>query len=106
MSEPGETDGYTASDHVRAIHEHAGSSLITVVVLSSSPIPAALRKRYAEQTARPVRKDRLRLEKLGVRVIEQALSAAAPSVRHDSERLARLLVRLARRGRTRRKPFA
>lgn len=101
MSQPGETDGYAASDHVRAIHEHAGSSLVTDAILSSSRISAAARSRYAEQAAHPVKKDRLRLKKLGVRVIEQDLSASGPTVRHDSARLAQLLVRFARRARAR-----
>ena len=101
MSQPGETDGYTASDHVRAIHEHAGAPLVDVAVLSSSRIPAASRKRYAAEAARPVKKDRVRLKNLGIRVIEEDLAASGPSVRHDSSRLAHQLVRLARRSRAR-----
>lgn len=101
MSQPGETDGYAASDHVSAIHEHAGSALLSVAILSASPISAAARKRYAAEGARPVKRDVLKLMKLGVRVIEEDLAASGPSVRHDSARLAQLLVRLARRARVR-----
>src|SRR5581483_5627667 len=40
MSQPGETTGFSAADHVKAIDEHAGRALLDVVVLNTTPIRA------------------------------------------------------------------
>ena len=97
MWQPGETDGYSASDHLRAMHEHSSADLVDMVVLSSSRISAAVLRRYADYEAQPVKNDRHRLERLGVRVIPEDLTATDQTIRHDPDRLARLLVRLASR---------
>lgn len=95
MWQPGETDGHSASDHLRAIQEHSSPDLVDMVVLSSSRIPAAARRRYAEQEARPVTNDRRRIESLGAEVIRGDLTATEQTIRHDSNRLAELLVKIA-----------
>ena len=47
MWQPGETNEFTASDHVRAIHQHAGLNLIDVAIMNTRPITATLKSRYA-----------------------------------------------------------
>ena len=95
MWQPGETEGYTAADHVRAIQEHAAARLIDYVVVNARGPAAAARRRYAEQDAWPVETDSAELEKLGVEVIASNLVAPGKVVRHDSARLARLIIDLA-----------
>ena len=95
MWQPGETEGYTAADHVRAIQEHARVGLIDYIVVNSRNPSAAARRRYAEQNAWPVETDSAELEKLGVEVISSNLLAPGKVVRHDPVRLARLIVDLA-----------
>jgi uncharacterized cofD-like protein len=101
MWEPGETDGYTAADHLRAIYRHAPEGLIDYVVVNSGRIPAALRRRYREQKAFPVEAAAAELEALGVSVIESDFVMADRVLRHDPERLTRLLVELGRTKRSR-----
>ena len=101
MWQPGETDGYTASDHLRAVLEHSGSPIVDCILLNSRKVPAAVLKRYRKQHAWPVEDDRTELEEIGVDVISEDLLAAGAVVRHDSGRLADLLVRLARLSRSR-----
>lgn len=95
MWQPGETDGYSASDHLSAMHEHSSPDLVDMVVLSSTRIPAAARRRYADYEAQPVKNDHQRLQRMGVRIIQEDLTATDRTIRHDPERLAHLLVRLA-----------
>ena len=104
MWQPGETEGYTAADHVRAIQDHAKQRLIDYVVVNSRQPPAAVRKQYAKQNARPVDVDVAEIEALGVQVISASLLAEAQAVRHDSEKLANLIVQVARKGRPPAKP--
>ena len=95
MWQPGETEGYTAADHVRAIHEHAEARLIDYVVVNSRHPSTAARRRYAEQNAWPVETDSAELDQLGVQVVASNLLAPGKTVRHDPARLARLIVELA-----------
>ena len=39
MTQDGETEGYTASDHVKAILHHAGPNVVDVCVANSRPVP-------------------------------------------------------------------
>jgi uncharacterized cofD-like protein len=98
MWQPGETNDFTASDHVRAIHQHAGMSLIDVAIMNTRPITATLKTRYAAEKARPVENDTAALLKMGVEVMEAELAAGSEKIRHDPAATADIVVELARRG--------
>ncbi len=83
LQQPGETEGYRASDHVARIYEHVGPDLVDGVLVS--------RNRAEHGTPVPV--DRGGLRRLGLRVFGARL---ATEWQHDPDRLARSLVRLAR----------
>jgi len=103
MSQPGETTNFAASDHVRAIRQHAGGKkLLDYAVVSTSLISPALRLRYAEQNAAPVENDFAGIEALGVAVLKAKLLRKGPKVRHNSAALADVAVKLAIEGRIRR----
>src|SRR5262249_27099554 len=57
MSQPGETTKFRASDHIRAIHKHAGAKFLDYAVINIRPITSAMKKRYARQEAMPVEND-------------------------------------------------
>ncbi len=99
MWQPGETEHYSAADHVRAIYNHAPGLTFDYAVVSANRIPAALRRRYARGNALPVEVDTRELEKLGVEVLSEKLTAKGAVVRHDPDLVADLLVRLARSNR-------
>jgi uncharacterized cofD-like protein len=103
MWQPGETIDLAASQHVEAIHNHAECKLIDCVVANAEPIPMHLQKRYARANVQPVANDFTRLTKMGVKVVTADLigdeGAAHQRIRHDSERLARIVVELANRSR-------
>ncbi|MBC8167465.1 MAG: uridine diphosphate-N-acetylglucosamine-binding protein YvcK, partial [Bryobacteraceae bacterium] len=95
MWQPGETIQFTASDHVRAINDHARRRIVDVVVVNSKPIPVTLQEKYAASRAHPVENDIERLSGMGVRVLSRELAAGEGNVRHDSGALARIAVELA-----------
>ncbi len=89
MTQPGETTGLSASDHLRAIADHIGP-VVTDVLVHSGELPRKLVERYEAEGAAPVRVDREELQALGARVREADLISrkAGTGVRHDASRLA------------------
>jgi len=90
MTQPGETTGFTVSDHLRVITDHVGS-VVTDVLVHSGGLSKDLIDRYAAQGAAPVVVDREEIEVQGVRVREADLISHGDSnseVRHDAQRLA------------------
>jgi uncharacterized cofD-like protein len=95
-TEPGETDGYTAADHLLAIRRHAPDVPIHDVLLNTGAIDGDLASR-----AVPVAPDVELLRALGYRPVVCDLLGAGPKIRHDSCKLGSALMQLARRARTR-----
>ena len=88
MTQPGETDGYTASMHVKAILDHAGRNAVDYVIVNSTPVPEDLKKKYAEAGAYPVIVDEDVLKALGVGVIKADLITDKDAIHHDPKKLA------------------
>lgn len=94
MTEPGETDGYTAVDHVLAIRRHAPEVPIDTVLLNTALIPRNVIESYAGQGATLVPADAKLLRALGYRLLERDLLAAGPMARHDPGKLAHAVLEL------------
>ncbi len=96
MTQDGETEGYTASDHLRAVLSHSGHKLVDFCLVNSAPIPAALLPYYAQEGAEPIRVDRQALEALGVSVEERPVADLHQQrlARHDPDLLARAVFQL------------
>lgn len=99
MWQPGETIGFRASDHVEAIHRHAGMRLIDVAVVNTRAVSARQRRKYAAADVRPVLNDIDRLAELGLQVMAADLLGSGDSVRHDPRASADVALQLAKRGR-------
>lgn len=97
MTQPGETTGYTASDHLRAILQHTTPELVDYVLVNTAAIEPALLQRYQAEGAEPVVIDADGLRQLGAKVVADELITQEDVVRHDSQRLARAVFRLALR---------
>jgi len=92
MTQPGETTGYTLSDHLRAIERHVPARVIDWVVANRQPISPEVARRYRRQGAERVVVDLPTLQKLEVRVVLDNLLEEHGVIRHNSARLARLLL--------------
>jgi len=89
MTQPGETDGYTAADHVKAIQAHTGQGLFShAIVNTQSPQNRTLLDRYAGQGSRPVAPALQELEAMGLTTVGLALMSEEELLRHDPLRLA------------------
>jgi uncharacterized cofD-like protein len=97
FTQPGETDGYGAADHVRAVERHLGP-VVDAALVQGPELPARLVAAYAAQGSTPVALDRAALAQLGVVTVAADLLAAGDTARHDPTKLARVLLDLVRAG--------
>ncbi len=100
MTQDGETEGYTVSDHIEALFQHSAPGLFDLCLTNSAPIPEEMVRRYAQEGAEPIRCDEDACHALGVEVLRCPLAAVGSGfVRHDSGNLARELIQIyAQRG--------
>lgn len=97
MTQPNETVGYSAADHVRAIIRHIGQGVITHVMLNSGKVPPEVVERYREKGADYIQPDETEIEMLGVRPIHGPFIDVSNVVRHHPHKLAAAIFRIAAR---------
>jgi uncharacterized cofD-like protein len=88
MTQPGETDHLSASDHLAAIENHAGRGLVDAVLVNSARLSRRAVRLYASTGAHPVTFDRVALRRHAVRLVEADLLAPGDLIRHDPKKLA------------------
>ena len=95
MTQEGETEGYTAADHIRAIFQHGAPGLFELCLANSSPIPREVAARYAREGAEALVCDTDRCASLGVEVVRRPVAVVEDGyVRHQPDALARELILL------------
>ena len=87
MTQPGETDGMTAADHLRALFSVAGDRVCDFVIVNDEA-PSRLVAAYAQEGQVPVVPDVDRIAAMGIEPIGAPVISETETVRHDSERLA------------------
>ncbi|MEW6724716.1 MAG: YvcK family protein [Bacillota bacterium] len=100
MTQPGETVGYGAMDHVQAVAEYLRPAAIDYVVVNTSPINRRLLERYRAEGASVVRPQVGEIEQLGIKVFRGPVASAGDYVRHDPGRLARAVIEILERTKT------
>ncbi|HVA32847.1 MAG TPA: gluconeogenesis factor YvcK family protein, partial [Candidatus Baltobacteraceae bacterium] len=96
MTQPGETDGMTAADHLRALLTNAGERVCDYVLVNEEP-PSRLLAHYAEEGQIPVKPDLDRIAALGVEAVPAAVISETQTVRHDPEKLAAVVISIVDR---------
>lgn len=100
MTQPGETDGYSAEQHLSAIIEHAGL-IVDVMIMNGRRPSEQILEAYAAKSQHPVSFDVNEVRELGVTPFFGDIIAEGDFVRHDSAALADTIFRLYDRyGRT------
>ncbi len=98
MTQDGETEGYTAQDHVRALFDHGGDGLFDHCLINNMPIPPAALELYRREGAAPIAVDATALARMGVRAdFAPVADHSRGLVRHDPMALAEAVIDLYRR---------
>ncbi len=98
MTEPGETDGYTATDHIKAIFDHIEYGFLQYVILNKlnkGNVFSDLQKAYMDQGSYPVSYEIEEIRDHGLTsIVADVMSEKGNKIRHDEDKLGRLLMEL------------
>lgn len=92
MTQHGETDGFTAADHLEAIIAHSRRDLVNCCLVNSGRLDYSLLLRYAQDKSFPVIFDRERLKKSVPLVFEGDIVSKSDYLHHDSEKAAKMVM--------------
>lgn len=91
MTQPGETDHFSAWDHIRVLEEHTKPGIMDACFVNVSPIPEAMVAKYRGKGAETVLLDLEKIRENGIRVVEGEILKIDGQVRHDPKQLSRLI---------------
>ena len=98
MTQDGETEGYTAADHLEALLVHGAPGLLDLCLANSAPVDPVLLAKYQEEDAVPLTVDRERIARLGLELVEHPVASERGCfARHDPEKLAGAVLEIYRR---------
>lgn len=99
MTQPGETDGLSAAEHVDVLVRHVGHRLFDWVIVNRAELPVSVLRQYAAKGAYPVEPAVNTLAAMGYHVIADNLVSYGTYLRHDAHRLGDLIEQVMRRHR-------
>ena len=95
MTQHGETDGFTASDHVGMLLNHASeANVINSCLINSGRLEHKLLFKYSREGSFPVIFDREKLIKMGMTIFEADVVSKSNYLRHDPEKTSREIMRI------------
>ena len=95
MTEPGQTDNYTLSEHIKAIHEHAGKGIVDYCIYDTGEIVPEFIRRYNKEGADLVEQDTAKAKEEGIKLIQRNLSYIdSEFIRHNPDAIASSIIEL------------
>ena len=95
MTQDGETEGYTAADHLEALMDHGAK--VDLCLANSAPVGEGLVERYRAEDAAPLVVDRDRISAMDLELVERPVaSQGGDYARHDPDKLAAAVLELYR----------
>lgn len=95
MTQPGETDGYTARQHLEMVKKYAPEIHFDFVIVNSRPVSEEQQRRYAAEGANQIGLEKDAIDKVvngDTEVVRAELLAEGEKARHDSESLASVVI--------------
>ena len=94
MTQSRETQDYRASDHVRALIAHSNPGILQLCIVNTEPVPPHLLEKYREEEAFPVEPDVEHIRRLGYQVVAENIINTQNYVRHDPDKVAKIIIQL------------
>lgn len=95
MTEPGQTDNFSVSDHIEAIIEHAGSEIINYCICDTGEVVPEYVRRYNKQGQDLVEQDFQKAKSKGIKLLPRDLSTIVDNnIRHSPQAVANAIVQI------------
>jgi len=94
MTQPGETTGYSAADHLQAVYDHIGEQIFDYIIVNQNGSSQRILNKYAKEGAYPVENDTSRLKDFKINIVEGKLLKTGDLIRHDPQKLADIIVQI------------
>lgn len=95
MTEPGQTDNYTLSEHIKAINDHAGKGIVEYCIYDTGEIIPEYVRKYNMEGSEVVEQDTSKVKVEGVHLIQRNLSYIENGfIRHNPDAIAASIIQL------------
>ena len=95
MTEPGQTDNYTLSEHIKAINEHVGKGVIEYCIYDTGEIIPEYIRKYNMEGSELVEQDTSKVKVEGVYLLQRKLSHIENGfIRHNPDAIAASIIQL------------
>ncbi len=95
MTEAGQTDDYSLSEHIKAIIDHAGKGIIEYCIYDTGEIIPEYIRQYNKEGAELVEQDVSKVKDAGIKLIQRNLSTIENGrIRHNSDAIATSIIQL------------
>ena len=93
MTQHGETDNYTVSDHIVAINKHVEENIFDLVIANSSEFDDSILSKYHKEKQEPVKIDQEKIEELGIKLIKNNDVGIVDNntIRHNADKVSELI---------------
>ena len=93
MTQHGETDNYTVSDHIIAINKHIEENIFDLVIANSREFDDSILSKYHKEKQEPVKIDQDKIEELGIKLIKNHDVGIVDNntIRHNADKVSELI---------------
>ena len=96
MTQPGESTGYNAHAHIKALEEHSFKGIVQYCAVNTGAIPDDLEDLYERVGQKVIKYEKSLIEKKGIRLIEgEFVSIVDSKIRHDHEAVCKAIMDVA-----------
>jgi len=98
MTQPGESTGYNALSHIKALEEHSFKGIVQYCVVNTGSIPEDLEKLYEDEGQKVIKYEKSLIEKKGIRLLEgEFVTIVDGKIRHNHDLVSKAIMELASR---------
>ena len=93
MTQHGETDNYTVSDHIVAINKHVEANIFDLVIANSREFDDSILSKYHKEKQEPVKIDQEKIKELGIKLIKNNDVGIVDNntIRHNADKVSELI---------------
>ncbi|MDD6794220.1 MAG: YvcK family protein [Clostridiaceae bacterium] len=93
MTQPGETDGFSVTDHIKILKKYGGKDIVDCVIANNGVISNELKQKYLDENSIMVSINEKEIKALGIDLIkDNIIKVDNGTIKHDSDKLAEVLI--------------